>query len=355
MAATKPLVLLTGASGFLGFITLLDLLQSGYRVRASVRSQAKADKVRAALQLKGQDPASDALSFVLVPDMTVSGAYDAAAQGVDYIVHVASPIPSFGADNGPTPEQYEAHFVNTAVASDLGMLHSAAKSGGSVKRIVLTSSAVGIIPFDYSEDKPGMDYSVPFGPDSRVPDPKGPFGSEFEAYSAGKVAALNAAEKWVAENGEKFGFDLITIIPGWIFGRDELIESAMDMRAGGSTNSVLLGLLRGGKNDVPFNGNAVLGTDVARAHVLALRKEVKGNQSFIASTRMVWEDSLRVLQEEFSKDVAEGRLSIEGKQPTQPMEFDASKTEEVLGIRFAPFSEQVRQVASQYLELLAKA
>jgi hypothetical protein len=147
----------------------------------------------------------------------------------------------------------------------------------------------------------------------------------------------------------------VTILSGWTFGRDELVSSAADLRVCG-TNTVLLGLLLGNKSDWPFNGNAVLSTDVSRVHVLALNTNAKGrSQSFVASTPIVWEDAIETVRSDFTTDVEAGRLSVEGKQPTQVIKFDGSKTEEVLGIKFAPFQESVRQVAGQYLELLNRA
>ena len=354
MASSKPLVLLTGATGFVGYLTLVDLLKSGYRVRAAVRSQAKADKVNATPSVKALSPASDTLSYVVIPDMAKAGAFDDAAKGVTYIVHLASPVPSFGAPTSLTAEHYEKYFVHDAAASHLEMLKSAAKAGGSVKRVVLTSSCVGIIPFEYYTGAPSVDYSVKFGPDSRIPDPAGPFGNEVQAYAAGKTLAINATERWMADNGEKAGFDLISIIPGFIFGRDELTESAEGMRAG-STNSILLNLMLGSKGEWPFNGNAALGSDVAKIHVLALDSKVKGNQSFVASKPMVWDDAVNALRSNFRTDIEAGRFSSEGKQPTLSIKIDETKTEEVLGIKFAPLEEQVKQVAKQYLELLAKA
>jgi dihydroflavonol-4-reductase len=43
------LVLLTGASGFIGKHIALQLLNQGYTVRASVRNSAKAEEVRLAV------------------------------------------------------------------------------------------------------------------------------------------------------------------------------------------------------------------------------------------------------------------------------------------------------------------
>lgn len=85
----KELVLITGATGHLGFRTLVLLLQHGYRARIAHRRAAQVDKIQAAASIR---PFGDAVEFVLVPDITAADAYDGAIRGVDYVVHVASPI-----------------------------------------------------------------------------------------------------------------------------------------------------------------------------------------------------------------------------------------------------------------------
>ncbi|KAL2132716.1 hypothetical protein VTI74DRAFT_3454 [Chaetomium olivicolor] len=365
MATAKPLVLITGATGFLGFLTLVELLRSGYRVRAAVRSETKTDNIRkhplVSALISESPEGGDRLSFVVVPDLAVPGAFDSAVEGASYVIHLAAPVPSFSGAATVGPEQYDKYFVQDTVNATLGILNSCAGAAGAgnddggvtgVKRIILTSSAVAVIPFAYLAASPEVDYNVRFGPESRQPTPSGPFGSEIEAYSAGKTAALNAAEEWIAsQQGDRAGFDIVSILSGWTFGRDELVHSAAEMRVRG-TNSVLLGLLLGNKSDWPFNGNAVLAADVARVHVLALNapqvetKDKRRSQTFVTSTPIVWEDAVRVVRSEFAADVEAGRLSVDGKQPTQPIHFDGSNTEEVLGIKFAPFREAVRQVAA---------
>jgi nucleoside-diphosphate-sugar epimerase len=338
------LVLLTGATGYLGYVTLIALLKDGYQVRAAVRSTSKVAKVEAAPSFKALNLP---VEWVIVPDMTASGAYDEAAKGVKYIVHVASPIPTFG--NGPIPpEKFEEYFVHQSQKGEVGMLESAQRAG-TVERIVVTSSLVAIVPFEYFMGK--GDYSVEIPAENRIPNATGPFDFEFQAYSAGKAAALNASEAWVASHDPTF--DLISIIPGWIFGRDELATNVEDLKNGG-TNSVLVNLLLGSQNELPYNGNVVLGEDVAKLHVLALSRKVKGNQSFIAQINFEWDDTIDALKKLFPQQVANGDFSIEGKQPTIAVKHPSRKTEEAFGFKFAPFESIIEAVGRQYLELAGK-
>lgn len=87
------LLLITGATGFVGFRVLCFALEYGYRVRAVVRSEAKAEILRSNSDLKALGRL-DHLEFTFVPDFVKSGAFDMATEGVDFIIHCASPIPS---------------------------------------------------------------------------------------------------------------------------------------------------------------------------------------------------------------------------------------------------------------------
>ena len=69
-----PRVLVTGPSGFIGAHVFSQLIQKGYRVRGTVRSQAKADF------FKKKFPNAD-MSFVIVEDIAQSGAFRDAVKG----------------------------------------------------------------------------------------------------------------------------------------------------------------------------------------------------------------------------------------------------------------------------------
>jgi NADPH-dependent methylglyoxal reductase len=92
---TSHLVLVSGANGFIATEIVLAFLQAGYRVRGTVRSQAKAD---AWLALPAIAPYTSSfegiapLSVVLVEDITISGAFDEALAGATYFVHTISKL-----------------------------------------------------------------------------------------------------------------------------------------------------------------------------------------------------------------------------------------------------------------------
>lgn len=183
----KKVVLITGANGHIGFRVVVFALQAGYKVKAAVRNQEKAHRISAAQSIKDLKEGGllddDSLTFCFVPDLLQPGAYDEAVKDVDYIIHIASPITS-----GIAEDKYETHLIQPAVVGTLGIV-TAAQTSPSVRRIVITSSVVALIPWhDFFE----AETDTVFNEKSRIDDPSGPYKSEFEAYAASKVRALNA-------------------------------------------------------------------------------------------------------------------------------------------------------------------
>ncbi|KAK8070764.1 hypothetical protein PG997_010967 [Apiospora hydei] len=317
------LVLLTGGTGFLGYTILVDLLQHGYRVRVAVRSHEKIAKMWAAPSIVALDPRATQLMFVIVPDMAAPGAYDEAVQDVDFIIHTAAPLhadhaSAVGGSDPQKVQSLEDAFVTACVQGNLGILHSARDKGKSVRRIVMTSSTVAIAPADFFSDAAAAAQmergeEVIRGPETRVPVPEPPYNSQLPAYCAAKTASLEAAETFV--NNHALRFDLISIMPSLIFGKDELATGT------DSTRMLMYRLLPQpasngpGDGDAASNpyqgeivavGNAVLCTDVARAHVRALDPDVKGNQSFVLNTDARWEDTVPITKTHFPSHSTRG-------------------------------------------------
>jgi nucleoside-diphosphate-sugar epimerase len=221
---------------------------------------------------------------------------------------------------------------------------TAAQKTGSVRRVVITSSVVAIIP--WKEFTSGKSETV-FNETNRIPTPSN-YETAFEAYAAGKVASLNETEAWIRK--EKPSFDVINIFPGFVIGKDEMIK---DIFYG--TNKEVLKPVTGG-DDGYIPSASVHVNDVAKAHVLSLDPKIAGNQGFILSSEGLrgtkWDESMEIVARTFPHEVQSGVLPNNGKIVTMPVKIDESTTEKVLGLKLLSFEEQVKNVVGHYLELV---
>lgn len=337
----NDLVLITGGNGHIGLRALVYALEAGYRVRAAVRSQAKADLISLAPSVQKLKSA-DNLTFTIVPDLLKQGAYDEAVKNVKYIIHIASPI-----TNNISEDKYETHLIQPALRGTLGILEAAQQSP-TVKRVVITSSIVAIMSWnDFFVEETGK----VFKEQSRTPDPTGPYGNEFEAYSASKVIALNATAKFLDE--QKPSFDVVHVHPAFVIGKDELVSEVDDMTRG--TNGAMLGQVLGVKTPYPTPGNTIHVADTALAHVKALEPQVPSGQSLFTSSGglegTTWGDAIEIVKKHFPKAVESGVLPNNGSTPTKKTIIDSSATEKLLGMKFKSYEEQVVSVVEHYLEL----
>ena len=89
----SELVLLTGATGLIGFRVLIFCLRKGYRVRVALRALAKKAQILSTPSVRDLGTETN-LTFVEIPDISIPRAFDEALQDVDYVIHVAAPIAS---------------------------------------------------------------------------------------------------------------------------------------------------------------------------------------------------------------------------------------------------------------------
>lgn len=347
----SDLIFMTGATGHVGFRALVLALKAGYTVRAAVRSQAKADTLTTHPEILALNLPSR-LSTVLVPDMTVPGAYDDAVNGAKYIIHIASPLAT---GTLTTQDEYSTQLINPAVQGTLAIL-TAAQKVGSVEKIVITSSIAAVMDAAHFFGMESND-NILYKASDRIATPEGPFGNEFEAYLASKVRALNEAEAWVRREQPQFG--LVHVMPSVIIGRDALVTSKA--AAFNGTNATVLDVAVGKDSPFPWPGASVHSDDVAYVHVAALDPKIGGGESLFATwnksakgdgTR--WQDVTEIVDRNFPEEVKKGLLSTEAKIGTTGMFFDAKPTEEKLGFRFKGFEEQVKSVVGHYLELVGQ-
>ena len=130
---TKSLVFITGATGFIGAQVAEATLKAGYRVRLSVRKPEQ-EKV---LQARYADFAND-VETRIVPDLSNVESFSNALEGVDYVFHIASPMPGSG-------NNVHRDYVNPAVQATLACL-KAALAHQQIKKVVIVSSALALAP-----------------------------------------------------------------------------------------------------------------------------------------------------------------------------------------------------------------
>ena len=343
--AAKDLVLITGATGHLGFKTLLLLLSAGYSVRIAVRSEAKKQPILDNAAFKALNASPEDYEFVVVPDITSLDAYKEAIKGAKYMVHIASPL---GGPEKDTTEEYRQFFIVPAVNAALAALE-AAKTEPSVQRVVMTSSIAALIPLaDLGRDHGENEW---FTADNRAPDDNGPYAASMHAYVASKANALNAAEAWMKENNPSF--DFVKIHPSFLEGRNELIQSPKEAFSG--TNAFILAVAAGQTFPRPMMASTVHNDDVARLHVEALKSSIPAGSYVANGPPMSWADLPPLIKELFPEAVEKGLVSDKGKMVGVASHFDMKKTEEAFGWKFQDFRSQVKSVVGHYLELLAKA
>src|SRR5271166_4977758 len=187
-------VLVTGGSGFIGSHTILQLLAAGHQVRTTVRSLKREGDVRALLREGGAEP-GDRLSF-FAADLVNDAGWREAVAGCEYVLHVASPLPS-------SVPKHEDELIVPAREGTLRVLR--ASRDARVKRVVLTSSFAAI----------GYGHKVRQTPFNEI-DWTDPTGEDVAPYTKSKTLAERAAWDFMAKEGG--ALELSVVNPVGVFG-----------------------------------------------------------------------------------------------------------------------------------------
>ncbi|UPK43960.1 MULTISPECIES: SDR family oxidoreductase [Paenibacillus] len=249
----KPLVLVTGGSGFIAVHIIVKLLEKKYRVRATLRTMSRQDEVKAMI-ISGGVTHIENLSFVQT-DLTSDNNWDSAVEGADYVIHVASPTP-----NKIYKDEHE--MIGPAREGVLRVLRAARDAG--VKRVVLTSAfgAIGVGHKHHTGPYTEEDWS---NTDAKI-----------HPYQKSKTLAEKTAWEFIRKEGN--GLELATVNPvgvmGPILGNDY-----------SHSNDIVRQMLEGKLKSVPkIYSDYVDVRDVAELHILAMVRPEASGERFIASS-----------------------------------------------------------------------
>ncbi|KAK9322287.1 NAD(P)-binding protein [Lipomyces orientalis] len=335
---SSPKILVSGANGFIGTWIVRVLLKRGYSVRAAVRNEAKGKPLLEAYRSYG-----DKLQLWVVGDIGKDGAFDEAVQGVDGIIHAASPI------NVTVAEPKE--IIQPAVKGVVGMLTSAFKHGSSVQRIVFTSSCAAILPLSVeSVTVSEMNWNEASIIEC---DEKGKDASRLSKYSASKTLAEKAAWDFYEKHKSEVNWDISVINPPWVFGpviHDVTTVDTLNSSCKRWYDALAKGDF-GGYSPLTSPGHGWADVrDVAEAHVRALEVPAAGSERIIiCAGSFVWQDWLDVANSMSPYPWPSNTLAIGTPGAIQrAITFDTSKEKEILGIKFKTMEELTRDTLADY-------
>ena len=247
-------VLVTGGSGYLAGWIVVALLKEGRRVRATVRDMARTDAVRASL---ARHAPVDRLTFYAA-DLLADAGWDAATEGTEHVIHVASPM--------PVREYKDQDLVAPAREGTRRVLSAAHRAG--VRHVVMTSSVVA------ARSRTTSDAATDESVWTDLSD------TSVGAYPRSKTLAERDA--WELTRAWGGVLTLTTILPGMVQG------PALGPDVSGSLE-LLVRMLRGKVPLVPRVSFAPVDTrDVVDLHVRALSDPRVRDQRVIAAVRPLW-------------------------------------------------------------------
>lgn len=253
--AEKGLVLVTGASGFVGKWTVIELLRAGYRVRGTLRAPGKAEGVRATVAALAGEDAADRLQLVIC-DLMADAGWAEAMQGVTAVMHVAAQIM---AEEPKDPNV----VIRPAVEGTERVLRFAHDAG--IERVIITSS-IATVGYGLGHTTGKRTYTEA--------DYTNLDAMRWRwAYCVGKTLAERAAWTFAAIND----MQLTTIHPGMILGPAADADTSISL-------SLVSGLMDGTTPAMPSNGFCVVDVrDVAEMHVAALQSPDAIGQRYLAT------------------------------------------------------------------------
>ena len=259
-----PIVLVTGASGYVSTHLIKQLLEQGrFRVRGTVGSLEE-EHVRPLRELVTESKYSLRL---IEADLQNGKSWIEAVRRCRYVFFVASSSPPL-----KTPRNADL-LIKPAVEGTTNVLKACADSG-SVRRVVLTSSIAAVSSGVHGNPDAPQDHiytEMDWSAETTCP-----------AYEKSVLKAEEAAWNFAKELEEDRQFELVTLCPGTVMG-------PLLIASGDTSATLCCDILTGKTSAYPDTSTTFIDVrDVAAAHIAALEKpEAAGNRYLLVHNRTV--------------------------------------------------------------------
>ena len=308
-AGEKPLVTITGVTGFLGAETAKQFLQDGsFRVRGTVRSLSDEQKLDVTRRTCGD--LFDQMELVEAELLNKDSMIEA-IDGSTYVAHIAQPL-SFVA-----PEE---ELMQPAVDGTLAAMEGCKATGA--KRCVVTSSVAAVKQPAVRPADNRFDASI--------------WSDESKQKGFMRVKTMGELTAWryLESLPEEERFELVSINPTTIWGpfhHSKLFASAQ----------LMVPHITGKRKKLPktYMG-AVDVRDCALAHVRALQvPEAAGKRFLMFGGPYTTLEINQILFKEFSSQGWPVVLTESNGEYKDPDTFDCGPVKDILGIEFTPIEK----------------
>lgn len=330
-------VYVSGATGFIAQHIVVLLINQGYKVIGSVRSQSKGEHLSKLINSKD-------FGYEIVEDIEKEGAFDKSLQNhpeIEFFLHTASPF-HFKATNVLT------ELLNPAVSGTINALKAIEKYGVNIKRVVVTSSYAAVSTVSKETD-PNHTYTEESWNEVTWEDAQ---KDPVAGYRASKKFAELAAWEFLKTHKD-VKFDINYILPSYVFGPQAFDSEVKDDL--NTSSEVLNSFLKlTPESEIPLTkGGYVDVRDVAKAHLVAIEDlNLKNERIILNSGRFTSYGIIKILNRNFKAlqdKLPKIKIDKDDEYLSQFATIDNSKSKKELGFKLIELEQTVVDSISQIL------